>query len=228
MSFTDVFIKRPVLSTVIGLVILLLGLQGFASITVREFPKMKNTVTTVYPGAPQDLVQGFITTPLQTAMSAAEGIDYLASTSVPSQSQIQAYVELDYDPDAALVEILAKVAQVQGQLPSNAMQPVIEKQTGSEVAVFYMGFYSETMTSEQITEYLTRIVQPLFETVDGVGEVDILGGTEYAMRVWLDPQQMAARMIRPTEVFQALRNNNYQAAAGQIEGFFTVASITGD
>ena len=229
MSFTDVFIKRPVLSTVIGLVILLLGLQGFASITVREFPKMKNTVitvTTLYPGAPQDLVQGFITTPLQTAMSAAEGIDYLASTSVPSQSQIQAYVELDYDPDAALVEILAKVAQVQGQLPSNAMQPVIEKQTGSEIAVFYMGFYSDTMTSEQITEYLTRIVQPLFETVDGVGEVDILGGTEYAMRVWLDPQEMAARMIRPTDVFQALRNNNYQAAAGQIEGFFTVASIT--
>lgn len=229
MRFTDLFIKRPVLSTVIGLVILLLGIQGFASITVREFPKMKNTVitvTTVYPGAPQDLIQGFITTPLQTAMASAEGIDYLAATSVPSQSQIQAYVELDYDPDSALVEIMSKVAQVQSQLPTNAMQPVIEKQTGSQISVFYMGFYSETMSSEQITEYLSRIVQPLFETVEGVGEVNILGGTEYAMRIWLDPQEMAARRIRPDEVFQALRNNNYQAAAGQIEGVFTAASIT--
>ena len=229
MNFTDTFIKRPVLSTVVGLVILLLGAQGFASITVREFPAMKNTVitvTTIYPGAPQDLIQGFITTPLQTAMASSEGIDYLASTSVPSQSQIQAYVELDYDPNAALVEIMSKVAQVQSQLPPNAMQPVIEKQTGSEVAVFYMGFYSDSMSSEEITEYLTRIVQPLFQTVDGVGEVDILGGTEYAMRVWLDPREMSARGIRPNEVYQALRNNNYQAAAGQIEGYFTVASIT--
>lgn len=229
MTFTDTFIKRPVLSTVVGLVILLLGIQGFGSITVREFPKMKNTVitvTTIYPGAPQDLIQGFITTPIQTAMASAEGIDYLASTSVPSQSQIQAYIELDYDPNAALVEIMSKVAQVQGQLPDNAMQPVIEKQTGSEVAVFYMGFYSETMSSEETTEYLTRIVQPLFETVKGVGEVDILGGSEYAMRVWLDPKKMAARNIRPNQVFEALTNNNYQAAAGQIEGYFTVASIT--
>ncbi|MEM7136471.1 MAG: efflux RND transporter permease subunit [Myxococcota bacterium] len=229
MSFTDIFIKRPVLSTVVGLVILLLGVQGFASITVREFPKMKNTVitvTTVYPGAPQDLIQGFITTPLQTAMASAEGVDYLASTSVPSQSQIQAFVELDFDPDSALVEIMSKVAQAQSQLPANATQPVIEKQTGSEVSIFYMGFYSDEMNSEQITEYLTRIVQPLFETVEGVGEVDILGATDYAMRVWLDPKEMAARRIRPDEVFQALRNNNYQAAAGQIEGYFTLASIS--
>ncbi|MEM8605963.1 MAG: efflux RND transporter permease subunit [Myxococcota bacterium] len=229
MNFTDTFIKRPVLSTVVGLVILLLGVQGFASISVSEFPKMKNTVitvTTIYPGAPQDLIQGFITTPLQTAMASAEGIDYLAASSVPSQSQIQAYVELDYDPDSALVEIMSKVAQVQSQLPKNALQPVIDKETGDEVSVFYMGFYSDTLSSEQITEYISRIVQPLFETVEGVGEVDILGGTEYAMRVWLDPKEMAARQVRPDEVFEALTNNNYQAAAGQIEGYFTVASIT--
>ena len=125
MKFTDIFIRRPVLSTVVGLLILLLGVQGFASMTVREFPKMQNTVitvTTVYPGAPQDLIQGFITTPIQTAIASAEGIDYLSSTSVPSQSQIQIYLQLDYDPNAALAEILSKVAEVQNQLPQNAKQ----------------------------------------------------------------------------------------------------------
>ena len=231
MKFTDIFIGRPVLSSVVGLLILLLGLQGFFSIPVQEFPTMENTVinvTTYYPGAPQDLVQGFITTPLQTAIASSQGIDYLASTSVPGQSQIQAFIQLDYDPNAALAEVLAAIAQVQNQLPPEAQQPVVQKQTGSQIAVFYMGFYSDALNAEQITEYLTRVVQPAFETVPGVGEVDILGPSKYAMRIWLDPKAMAASQIAPDQVFQALKNNNYQAAAGQIEGYFTVASITAD
>ncbi|MDX1386773.1 MAG: efflux RND transporter permease subunit, partial [bacterium] len=231
MKFTDIFIKRPVLATVISLIILLLGIQGFFSVPVREFPLMENTVinvTTAYPGAPQDLIQGFITTPIQTAMASAEGIDYMTSTSTPGQSQIQAYIELNYDPNAALAEIMSKVAQVQNQLPKEAQQPVIQKQTGSNIKIFYMGFYSDTMTAEQITEYLIRVVQPLFETVPGVGEVDILGQLKYSMRIWLDPQAMAARQVTPDEVFQALQNNNYQAGAGQIKGYFTVTSINAE
>ncbi len=228
MKFTDIFIERPVLATVISLVILLLGIEGFFSVEIREFPKMENTVitvTTAYPGAPQDLIQGFITVPIQTALSSAEGIDYLSSSSTPGQSQIQAYITLNYDPNAALAEILSKVAQTQNQLPPDAQQPVIQKQTGSNIDLYYLGFYSETMTAEEITEYLNRVVQPLFQTVDGVSEVDILGAKNFSMRIWLNPQAMAARQVSPTQVLQSIQSNNYQAGAGKVEGYYNITSI---
>lgn len=227
-KFTDIFIDRPVLATVVSLIILLLGLQAYFSIQVREFPLMKNTVitvTTAYPGASQDVIQGFITTPIQTAMASTEGLDYLSSNSTPGLSTIQAYIKLNYDPNAALAEVMSKVATTSNQLPKEAQQPVITKETGSTVALFYLGFFSDQMSAEEITEYLSRVVQPLFETVPGVSEVDILGEKKFAMRVWLDPEKMAARKLTPTHVINSLKSNNYQAGAGEVKSYFTVTSI---
>ncbi len=229
MKFTDVFIKRPVLTTVVGLLILLAGLQASSSLPVRDLPKFTNTVitvTTVYPGVPQELIQSLVTKPIQTALAGTEGIDYLRSSSVPGESQISARIEPDYDANAALAQIMSKLAGLKQELPTNAHKPVVRKQTGSEIAPFYVGFHSNTMNAEQITDYVRRVVMPLFETVPGVAEIDQFGASTRAIRVWLNPQAMAAREITPQQVFAALRDNHYQAVVAGIEGRFTVASIT--
>src|SRR5438067_10466636 len=228
MKFTDIFIKRPVLALVVSLLILLIGLKAMLGLQIRQYPRLFNTtitVTTAYPGASPDLIQGFITTPIEQAVATAEGIDYLTSNSIQGTSTVTAYIRLNYDPSQALTDIMAKVQQVKYLMPPQAQDPVILKSTGQTTAVMYIGFASAELTSAAISDYLTRVVQPLLATVDGVASADILGGQTFAMRVWIDPAQMAARGISAADVAAALRANNYQSAPGQAKGFYTVTNI---
>ncbi|HKS89186.1 MAG TPA: efflux RND transporter permease subunit, partial [Stellaceae bacterium] len=229
MKFTDIFIRRPVLSLVTSLLILLIGLQCLLSLQIRQYPRLYNTtitVTTAYPGASPDLIQGFITTPIEQAVATAEGIDYLTSNSIQGTSTVTAYIRLNYNPSQALTDIMAKVQQVKYLMPAQAQDPVILKSTGQTTAVMYIGFSSAELQPAAISDYLTRVVQPLLATVDGVASADILGGQTFAMRLWLDPAKMAARGITADDVATAIRNNNYQSAPGQAKGFFTVTNIS--
>ena len=229
MSFTDIFIRRPVLALVVSLLILLIGLRAMLGLPIRQYPKLSNTtitVTTIYPGATADLMQGFITTPLAQAIATAEGVDYLTSSSIQGTSTITAYILLDFDPDKALTEVMAKVQQVKYLIPTAAQDPVIVKATGQTTAVMYIGFSSDQLSSAAISDYLTRVVQPLLDTVDGVASADILGGQVFAMRLWLDPARMAARGISADDVAAAIQANNYQAAPGQAKGHYTVTNVT--
>ena len=231
MSFTDIFIRRPVLALVVSLLILLIGLKAMTGLQIRQYPKLSNTtitVTTLYPGASPDLMQGFITTPISQAVSTAEGIDYLTASSVQGTSTVTAYIRLNYDPSQALTDIMAKVQQVKFQLPKESQDPIIIKSTGQTTAVMYIGFASPELSSAAISDYLTRVVQPLLATVDGVASADILGGQTFAMRLWLDPARMAARGISASDVAAAIRANNFQSAPGQAKGYFTVTNVIAD
>src|SRR3984957_10026369 len=231
MSFTDIFIRRPVLALVVSLLILLIGLKTMTGLQIRQYPKLSNTtitVTTLYPGASPDLMQGFITTPISQAVSTAEGIDYLTASSIQGTSTVTAYIRLNYDPSQALTDIMAKVQQVKFQLPKESQDPVIIKATGQTTAVMYIGFASPELSSAAISDYLTRVVQPLLATVDGVSSADILGGQTFAMRLWLDPARMAARGISASDVAAAIRANNFQSAPGQAKGYFTVTNVNAD
>jgi multidrug efflux pump len=231
MTFTDVFVRRPVLALVVSLLILLVGLRSFFELPVRQYPELKNTVVTVttsYPGGSAELMQGFITTPIAQAVATAEGIDYMTASSAQGQSTVKAFVRLNYDPNVAMTDVMAKVNQVKYQIPEEANDPVILKTTGDTTAVMYMGFSSPELTGPAITDYLTRVVQPLLATVPGVAEAQILGGQPFAMRVWLDPDRLAARGISAGDVQAAIRANNFQSAPGQAKGYFTVVDITAD
>lgn len=228
MNFTDLFIKRPVLACVVSLIIILFGLRALTELELRQFPKMDNTVitiTTAYPGASAELIQGFITTPIEKSVASANGIDYLTSQSLESVSTINAFIRLNYDPNTAMTDIMAKVSQVNGQLPKESNQPIIVKSTGSQTDLMYIGYSSQKMTTEQITDYLSRVVQPKLQTVAGVANAEILGGQTYAMRIWLNTDKMAALQISPTEVARALQKQNYQSAAGQNKGRYVLFNI---
>ncbi|WP_211828427.1 MexW/MexI family multidrug efflux RND transporter permease subunit [Kistimonas asteriae] len=227
-SFTDIFIRRPVLATVVSLLILLLGLQAFQKLPVREYPAMEDaviTVTTIYPGASAKLMQGFVTTPVQQAMAGAEGIDYLTSSSSQNTSTVTAYLQLGYNADRALTEIMAKVNEVRNQLPSEAEDPIITKGDNKGSALLYLSFYSDAMSNEQVTDYLTRVVQPRLSTLEGVGSAEILGQKTFAMRVWLDPVRMAALSVTAADINQAILDNNFQSAAGETKSVLTVTSV---
>jgi multidrug efflux pump len=229
MVFTDIFIKRPVLALVVSLLILLIGFKAATSLPIRQYPKLSNTVitvTTAYPGASPDLMQGFITTPIEQAVAAAEGVDYMTSASTQGQSLISVYIKLNSDPNAALTEVLSKVNSVKYLIPKEANDPVIVKSTGSTTAVMYLGFSSDELSGSAISDYLTRAVQPVLSTVDGVASADILGGQTFAMRLWLDPVRMQGRGVSPDDVAAAIRANNFQAAAGQTKGYFIVSNVT--
>ena len=229
MAFTDIFIKRPVLSLVVSLLILLIGFKAATSLPIRQYPKLSNTVitvTTVYPGASPQLMQGFITTPIEQAVSAAEGVDYITSSSTQGQSLISVYIKLNFDPNQALTEVLAKVNSVKYLIPKEANDPIILKSTGQTTAVMYIGFSSEELSGSAISDYLTRVVQPILSTVDGVASADILGGQTFAMRIWLDPARMAGRGVSPDDIAAAIRANNFQTAAGQAKGYFIVSNVT--
>src|SRR6201985_1161679 len=229
MVWTDIFIKRPVLALVVSLLILLIGFRAATSLGVRQYPKLSNTVvnvTTVYPGASADLIQGFITTPIEQAVASAEGVDYMTSSSVLGTSTIQVYIKLNFDPNQALTEVLAKVNSVKYLIPKESNDPVVTKTTGQTTAVMYLGFSSEVLSGSAISDYLTRVVQPILSTVNGVASADILGGQTFAMRIWLDPQRMAGRGVSPDDVAAAIRANNFQAAAGQTKGYFIVSNVT--
>ena len=222
MTFTDLFIKRPVLATVVSLAILIAGLQSIRALSVRQFPRSDIavvSVSTAYVGANADLVRGFITTPLERVIASADGIDYIESSSAQGVSTITVHLRLNYDTNAALTQIQAKVAQVRNQLPPEAEAPVIELQTADDrFAAMYLGFSAADLDQTQITDYLTRVVQPKLSAVSGVQRADILGDRTFAMRIWLKPDRMAAYGISPSAVSAALAKNNYLSALGRTKG----------
>ncbi len=221
MKFTDLFVKRPVLAATISLLILVLGLRAVTSLPIRQYPKTENatiTVQTVYFGADAQTMAGFITQPLEQAIAQAQGIDYLTSSSTPGVSMITATLRLNYDGNKALTEISSLVNSVKNQLPPQAQQPVITLQTGQQVASMYLGFYSDKLATNQITDYLTRVVQPQLNAVDGVQNAAILGGRTFALRAWLNPVKMAAHGVTAADVNQALAANNYLSAIGTTKG----------
>ena len=222
MKFTDLFIRRPVLAMVVSLVILIAGLQSIRSLSVRQYPRSDIailTVTTTYVGANADLVRGFITTPLERVIASADGIDYIESSSAQGVSTITVHLKLNYDTNAALTQVQAKVAQVRNDLPPEAQAPVIELATAdNRFAAMYLGFSSKDLDQNQITDYLMRVVQPKLSAIDGVQRADILGGRTFAMRVWLKPEKMAAMGISASQVHDALADNNYLSTLGQTKG----------
>jgi multidrug efflux pump len=222
MKFTDLFVKRPVLAVVVNLVILIAGLQAIRSLSVRQYPRSDIAVvqvTTVYVGANADLVRGFITTPLERVIASADGIDYMESSSAQGMSTISVHLKLNYDTNAALTQIQAKVAQVRNDLPPEAEAPVIDLQTAdNQFAAMYLGFSSKDLDQNQITDYLTRVVQPRLSAISGVQRADILGDRTFAMRIWLKPDRMAAYGISPSTVREALARNNYLSAIGSTKG----------
>ena len=221
MKFTDIFVHRPVLASVVSLLILVLGLRAIAALEVRQYPETQNTVVTVttfYPGASSELVKGFITTPLQQAIAEANGIDYLTATSTQGVSTIEANMRLNYDPNAAVAEIQAKVASQLNVLPEAAQNPVIDSTTGDSTALMYLAFYSQDMTLPQITDYLIRVVQPQLQALDGVAKAELIGNQTYAMRIWLNAERMASLGIGGGDVQRVLRANNYLAGIGQVKG----------
>ena len=201
MKFTDLFVNRPVLAIVVNLVILIAGLQAIRSLSVRQYPRSDIAVvkvTTAYVGANADLVRGFITTPLERVIASADGIDYMESSSAQAVSTITVHLKLNYDTNAALTQIQAKVAQVRNDLPPEAEAPVIELETAdTQFAAIYLGFSSADLDQNQITDYLTRVVQPKLSAISGVQRADILGDRTFAMRIWLKPDEMAAHGISP-------------------------------
>jgi multidrug efflux pump len=222
MKLTDLFVKRPVLAIVVNLVILIAGLQAIRSLSVRQYPRSDIsvvTVSTAYVGANADLVRGFITTPLERVIASADGIDYMESTSSQGISTISVHLKLNYDTNAALTQVQAKVAQVRNDLPPEAEAPIIELETAdTQFAAMYIGFSSADLDQNQITDYLTRVVQPKLSAVSGVQRADILGNRTFAMRIWLKPDQMAARNVAPSDVRDALSKNNYLSALGSTKG----------
>src|SRR5947207_6623375 len=222
MKITDLFVKRPVLAIVVNLVILIAGLQSIRSLSVRQYPRSDIAVvrvSTVYVGANADLVRGFIKTPLERVIASADGIDYMESSSSQGISNISVHLKLNYDTNAALTQIQSKVAQVRNDLPPEAEAPIIDLQTAdTQFAAMYLGFSSKDLDQNQITDYLTRVVQPKLSSVSGVQRADILGDRTFAMRVWLKPDRMASLGISPSDVQEALSKNNYLSALGATKG----------
>jgi multidrug efflux pump len=229
MKFTDSFIKKPVWAIVISLMILVLGLRSAVDMTVRQFPKTENavvTVSTAYYGADAQTVAGFITQPLESAIAQAQGIDYLSSSSLTGVSTITATLKLNYDSNRALTEIQTQISSVTNQLPPQAQQPVITVQVGETTASMYLGFYSETLPTNNITDYMLRVIKPQLDAVDGVQTAEIIGGRRFALRAWLDPIRLAAQGVTAADVSQALAANNYLAAVGATKGNAVTVALT--
>lgn len=229
MKFTDLFIKRPVLSMVVSLLIFIFGINSINKMQIRQYPRMDNTIITIntsYPGADADLIAGFITTPLESAVASAEGVDYMTSSSIQGLSTITLTIKLNFDPQIAFTDVMSKVQQTINQLPKEAQQPVIIKQSDTSTALMYISLDSVEMTPQQITDYATRVVQPQLQTVDGVAKAEMLGGATYSMRIFLNPIKMAALGISPAEVSSVLASNNFLTAAGSSKGEYVAIHMT--
>ncbi|TPI28560.1 multidrug efflux protein [Mesorhizobium sp. B3-1-9] len=229
MSFSDLFIRRPVLSTVLACMILLLGFQGIFGLSIRQYPKVDETaitITTAYPGASADLIQGFISAPIARAVASTENIDYVTSSSRPSSSTVTVQMKLGSNPDVALAEVLSKVQGVRGTLPDASKDPVIVKGTGQQFAMMYISMQNPNMTKEQLTEYIERVIRPRISTVEGVADVQIFGAQEYSMRIWIDPIRLAARGATAVDVLTAINNSNFLSAPGNTQNEYVVSSIT--
>ena len=231
MNFTEIFIRKPVLASVVSLFLLLLGLRAAAELNVRQYPKLENaviTVSTVYVGADADLVQGFITTPLEQEIATADGIDYMVSTSVQGVSTIQAYVELGENANEVLTQVVAKVNKLRSELPDESEDSTVEMAIGQTVAAMYLSFSSDILDNNQITDYLTRVVQPKLSTISGVQRARLLGNRTFAMRIWLRAQDMAALGVTPADVSAALRDNNVLSAVGSTKGTMVTVEVSAD
>ena len=230
MNITDIFVRRPVLAVVVSLIITIAGLQALLTLNVRQYPRSDNasvTISTVYVGASAELVRGFITTPLERSIAAADGIDYIESQSQQGLSTITARLELNTDAVKALAEISSKVDQVRGDLPPEAEVPTINVESAdSEFASAYLSFTSDILEQNQITDYLVRVVQPRLSAVPGVQRADILGARTFAMRIWLKPDRMAAFNVSPAQVRRALAANNFIAAVGQTKGSLVQVNLS--
>lgn len=221
MKFTDIFVNRPVLASVVSLVILLLGLRAGSELNVRQYPELQNAVvniSTAYVGADADLVQGFITTPIERQVATVDGINYMVSSSVAGISTVSAHVRLDADPDKVLTKVIAKVNKLRGELPESAENSVIDLRVGDPAAHAYLAFFSDTMNTNQITDYLIREVEPRLATVPGIQRADINGGRTFAIRAWLKPERMRAFNLTASDVSEALRRNNVLSAVGSSKG----------
>src|SRR5712672_2631106 len=229
-SFTDLFIRRPVLALVVSFVILIAGLTAMKTLNVRQYPRSDIaaiTVTTVYVGADAELVRGFITTPIERAMAAADGIDYIQSTSVQSMSTVTARLKLNYDANKALSDIASRVDAIRNNLPPESQIPVIAIQPAdTQTASCYLSFTSDILQPNEVTDYLVRLVQPRLTALGGVQKADILGGRTFAMRVWMKPERMAALNVSPSDVWSALTRNNYLAAVGSTKGSLLQVNLT--
>ncbi|BEO13027.1 resistance-nodulation-cell division (RND) efflux transporter [Serratia marcescens] len=228
MTFTDLFVRRPVLALVVSTLILLFGTLALSKLPIRQYPLLENstiTISTDYPGASSELMQGFVTQPIAQAVSSVEGVDYLSSSSVQGRSVVTVRMALNRDSTQALTEVMAKVNQVRYKLPEQAYDPVIERSAGEATAVAYVGFSSKTLSTPALSEYLTRVVEPMFTTIDGVAKVEVFGGQKMAMRLWLDSDRLAGRGLTAADVADAVRRNNYQAAPGKVKGQYVVANV---
>lgn len=229
MYFTDLFIKRPVLATVISLFILALGLRSMSLLSVRQYPFTLNsvvTVSTTYIGADPDVVAGFITTPLENSIAQANGIDYMTSSSIQGLSTIQVNLRLNYDPNKALADINTKVNAVLNQLPKNSQQPVITIAIGQSIDAMYLGFYSKVLAPNQITDYLVRVVQPKLQAIEGIQTAELRGDRQFAMRIWLDPKKLAGFGLTAADISNALANNDFISAVGRTDGTMFTVNLT--
>lgn len=229
MRFTDLFIRRPILSVVVSLLILMIGGSSMLSLPIREYPAMESAtivISTSYPGATQEVMQGFVTTPIAQAVSTASGIEYLTSNSTQGRSEVRAKLVLNADADRSMTEILSKVQQVSYRLPEGVFDPVITKITDGAAAIQYVAFVAEDLPIPVITDFVTRVAQPLVTSVSGVASVELGGGQTLAMRIWIDPDKLAARGLSAGDVTTALRVNNIQAAPGRVEDSETVINLT--
>src|SRR3954462_12629219 len=230
MKLTDIFVRRPVLAIVVNLVIIIAGLQAIRTLNVRQYPKLESatvSVKTAYVGASADLVRGFITTPLERAIAAADGIDYLESQSVQGLSTVNVRLKLNFDASRALADISARVNQVRADLPPEAEVPAINiEPSDAQIAAMYMSFGSTILEENQVTDYLIRVVQPRLSAIEGVQRADILGGRTFAVRAWLKPDKMAALNVSPAQVRAALAANNFLAAVGETKGQLIQVNLT--
>ena len=229
MKFTDIFIRRPVLASVVSLVILVVGLRSFNSLQVLAYPRTENgvvTVSTSFPGADPEAIAGFVTTPLEAAVAQANGIDYMTSTSQSSTSTITVYLRQNYDTSKAAAEINIKVNSVLNQLPAGTLQPTITVKVGQTLDAMFIAFTSGTLAANQITDYLTRVVQPRMQAVDGVQTAEILGGQTFSLRVWLDPKKLEAYGMTASDVATALVSNDYVSAVGNTKGQMIQVTLT--
>lgn len=218
--FTDIFVSRPVLSTVISLLIFIMGLTSIFILPLQQYPTMQNTtitVTTSYPGASAADVQGYVTTPLAASIGSANGIDYMTSSTIMGQSTITVYIRLGYDPNTAMTDITGKVNAVLSQLPQGTLSPTIEKSTGQTFPDLIVGFNSKSLSAQQITAYINNVYTPKVQALGGVSQVLAMGAQPYAMRIWLDSYKMAKLGVTASEVMTALQKNNIQSQAGQLK-----------
>ena len=221
MNWTDIFIRRPVLSLVVSAVVLVFGLKAVGSLPVNQYPQTQNaivTITTAYYGADPETIAGFITQPLETAIAQSQGIDYLSSMSVSGLSTITATLKLNYDSNSALTQIQTQISSVKNQLPPQAQQPVLTVQIGQSTAAMYLGFYSDEIPNNAITDYLLRVVKPKLDSIDGVQNAEITGGRKFALRAWLDREKMAGLGVAADDVYSAMAANNYLSAVGSTKG----------